>query len=64
MAVSHHRIVKSKGRVILVEIANPAMGVGYEVKSHSVGLWNGDSLPEAEKQFELAVEQLTPTAQN
>ena len=64
MALGHHRIVKSKGRVILVETANPAMGVGYAVRSRSVGLWSGDSLTEAEKQFDLAVEQLTPTTRS
>lgn len=64
MALSQHRIVKSKGRVVLVETANPAMGVGYAVRSRSVGVWSGDSLTEAEKQFDLAVEQLTLTTLN
>jgi hypothetical protein len=30
------------------------MGVGYSVRIGSLGLWSGDSLAEAERQFEQA----------
>jgi hypothetical protein len=54
MALSSQRVLKRNGRVALVETANPILGVGYSVRIGSLGLWNGDSLAEAEKQFELA----------
>jgi hypothetical protein len=34
------------------------MGVGYSVKIGSLGLWSGDSLSDAEKQFEQATSQI------
>ena len=54
MALSSQRVLKRNGRVALVETANPILGVGYSVRIGSLGLWNGDSLAEAEKQFEMA----------
>lgn len=60
MALGNYRILKSKGRVTLVETANPVIGVGYSVRSHGVGLWSGDELAEAEKHYEAA--SLTPVA--
>jgi hypothetical protein len=54
MTRSSQRVLKRYGRVALVETANPAMGVGYSVRIGSLGLWNGDNLTEAEKQFEQA----------
>lgn len=57
MALSSHRVLKRKGRVSLIETANPRMGVGYSVKIGSLGLWSGGDLAEAEKQFEKATSQ-------
>ena len=57
MARSSQRILKRKGRVSLIEAANPVMGVGYSVKIGTLGLWSGDNLAEAEKQFEQATNQ-------
>jgi hypothetical protein len=54
MARSTQRVLKRRGRVSLIETANPAMGVGYSVKIGSLGLWNGESLSDAEKHFERA----------
>jgi hypothetical protein len=54
MARSTQRVLKRRGRVSLIETANPAMGVGYSVKIGSFGLWNGESLSEAEKHFQKA----------
>jgi hypothetical protein len=54
MAKSTQRVLKRRGRVSLIETANPAMGVGYSVKIGSLGLWSGESLADAEKQFEQA----------
>lgn len=54
MARSSQRVLRRHGRVALVETANPAMGVGYSVRIGSLGLWSGDSLAEAERQFEQA----------
>lgn len=57
MAVSSQRVLKRKGRVSLIETSNPVMGIGYSVKIGSLGLWNGDSLAQAEQQFEQATHQ-------
>lgn len=57
MPPSSQRILKRKGRVSLVETANPAMGTGYSVKLGTLGLWSGESLAEAEKQFTEATAQ-------
>ncbi len=57
MAVSSQRVLKRKGRVSLIETSNPVMGTGYSVKIGSLGLWNGDSLAQAEQQFEQATHQ-------
>ena len=54
MAKSTQRVLKRRGRVSLIETANPAMGVGYSVKIGSLGLWSGESLADAEKHFEQA----------
>ena len=57
MAVSSQRVLKRKGRVSLIETSNPVMGIGYSVKIGSLGLWSGDSLAQAEQQFEQATHQ-------
>lgn len=57
MAPSSHRMLKRKGRVSVVATANPAMGIGYSVKVGTLGLWSGDSLAEAERQFAQATAQ-------
>jgi hypothetical protein len=57
MAPSSYRILKRKGRVTLVETANPAMGVDYSVRIGTLGLWSGDNLAEAEQQFRHATAQ-------
>lgn len=54
MARSTQRVLKRRGRVSLIETANPATGVGYSVKIGSLRLWSGQSLSNAEKQFEQA----------
>lgn len=36
----------------LIETSNPAIGVGYTVWNRNLGLWSGDDLAEAERQFE------------
>lgn len=51
MAPGTQRILKKRGRLVLVETTNPLMGVGYAVRKGSLGLWSGDSLAEAERQF-------------
>lgn len=56
MAPSSHRILKRQGRVSLVETANPSMGIGYSVRIGTLGLWSGDSLAEAEKEFAQATQ--------
>ena len=57
MAPSMQRVLKRKGRVSLVETANPSMGTGYSVRMGSLGLWAGGDLSEAERQFEQATAQ-------
>lgn len=54
MARSTQRVLKRRGRVSLIETANPATGVGYSVKIGSLRLWSGESLVDAKKQFEQA----------
>ena len=54
MAPSTFRILKRHRRLTLVETANPVVGMGYSVREGSLGLWSGDDLAEAEKQFEFA----------
>ncbi|HEX3676408.1 MAG TPA: hypothetical protein VHU79_03310 [Sphingomicrobium sp.] len=54
MAPGTQRILKRRGRLVLVETTNPLMGVGYAVRKDNLGLWNGDSLIEAEREFEKA----------
>jgi hypothetical protein len=56
MPVSAQRILKRRGRVVLVETGNPVLGIGYSVKIGSPGLWSGDNLAEAERQFEQATQ--------
>ena len=58
MAPSSHRILKRQGRVSLVETANPNMGIGYSVRIGTLGLWSGDSLAEAEKEFAQATQKV------
>lgn len=55
MAPNTYRVLKRRGRVTLVETANPILGVGYSIRDHSLGLWSGQDLAEAEAQFERAV---------
>jgi hypothetical protein len=57
VALGNYRILKSKGRVTLVETANPAKGFGYSVRSHGTALWSGEDLAEAEKHYEAALTQ-------
>ena len=57
MALSTHRVIRRKGRISLIEVANPQMGVGYSLKIGTLGLWSGSELAEAEKQFEQATSQ-------
>jgi len=54
MALSTHRVLKRRGRVVLVESGNPKTGIGYSVRIGGLGLWNGDTLQEAERQFDQA----------
>ena len=54
MARSTFRVLKRKGRVALIETANPQMGVGYSIKVGALGLWSGSDLAEAQDQFEQA----------
>ena len=54
MATSTHRVLKRHRRLVLVETANPANGIGYSVRDGSLGIWSGDSLADAEQQFEIA----------
>ena len=54
MAPHSLRILRRKGRLVLVETANPVMGVGYSVRMGTVGLWSGGDRSEAERQFDKA----------
>lgn len=54
MAPGTQRILKQRGRLILIETTNPLMGVGYAVRKGNLGLWSGDSFTEAEQEFEKA----------
>jgi hypothetical protein len=54
MPLSTHRTLKRRGRVVLVETANPATGIGYSVRIGALALWTGDNISEAERQFEQA----------
>jgi len=54
MPVNAQRILKRRGRVVLVETGNPVMGIGYSVRIGGLGLWTGDKLADAERQFEQA----------
>lgn len=51
MAMSMHRILKRHRRLVLVETANPDLGIGYSVRDGSLGVWAGDNLADAEQQF-------------
>lgn len=51
MARSTFRVLKRRGRVTLIESANPGMGVGYVVRRAGLGIWSGESLAEAEAKF-------------
>ena len=55
MAFGSHRVLKRKGGVTLIEAANPVTGVVYSVRKGSLGIWSGESLEEAELQFEQAM---------
>ena len=54
MARSTYRVLKRKGRVTLIETANPGIGIGYAVRNAGMGVWSGESLAEAESHFEAA----------
>jgi hypothetical protein len=56
MPVSAQRILRRRGRVVLVETGNPVLGIGYSVRIGSLGLWSGDKLAGAERQFEEATQ--------
>lgn len=51
VVLSSHRVFRRKGRVSLIETANPLMGIGYPVKIGTLVLWSGGELDEAETQF-------------
>ena len=55
MPRSTYRVLKRRGRATLVESVNPAEGVAYSVWLGGVGLWTGDNLAEAEKEFSRAL---------
>ncbi|HEX6784439.1 MAG TPA: hypothetical protein VF098_07285 [Sphingomicrobium sp.] len=59
MPPSSHRVLKRKGRVALIETANPTIGLAYSVRIGTLGLWQGEDLAQAERQFEQAT--LPPT---
>ena len=54
MAPGTQRILKRRGRLVLIETTNPVTGVGYLVRKGNSRLWNGDSLTEAQGEFEKA----------
>ena len=54
MARSTYRVLKRLGQVTLIETANPGMGVAYAVRHGGLGIWRGESLADAEVQFESA----------
>jgi hypothetical protein len=58
MARSAKRVLKRRGRVSLIETANATIGIAYSVKIGSLGLWSGESLSDAEKQFEQATSKV------
>ena len=58
MTRSTQRVLKRRGRVALIETANPVLGIGYSLRIGRLGLWNGESLEEAEKEFEKATAAL------
>jgi ubiquinone/menaquinone biosynthesis C-methylase UbiE len=55
VAPGAQRILKRRGRLVLVETTNPPIGVGYAVRNGNLGPWNGDSLAQAEQEFEKAL---------
>ena len=55
MALSAQRVLKCRRGVTLIEAANPVSGVNYSIRNGSLGIWSGESLTEAELQFEQAV---------
>jgi hypothetical protein len=54
VAPGTQRILKRRGRLVLTETTNPLTGVGYALRKGNLSLWNGDSLTEAEREFEKA----------
>ena len=56
MPSTERKILKRRGRVVLVETRNTTLGSGYSIRIGSLGLWSGDNLAEAERQFEQATE--------
>jgi len=55
MASSNQRILMKRGRISLIESANPSLGLSYAVIDGSLGIWRGESLTEAQAQFSEAV---------
>ena len=58
MTRSTQRVLKRLGRVALIETANPVLVIGYSLRIGSLVLWNGESLEEAEREFEKATAAL------
>lgn len=56
MPPSVQRVLKRRGRVVLIETRNRA-GIGYAVRIGSLALWSGDRLADAEHQFEQATQE-------
>ena len=58
MVWSKYRVLRRRGPVSLVELANPVNGVGFAVNVGGLGIWRGDDLIEAENQFEQATKTI------
>lgn len=52
MAKNTYRVLKRRGRVTLIETANPGIGVGYAVRNAGLVVWSGESLADGEAQFD------------
>lgn len=52
MATNTYRVLKRRGRVILIETANRASGIAYAVRNSGVAVWTGESLADAEARFD------------
>jgi len=54
MALGDQRVLMKRGRIRLID-ADPASGICYSVTDGSLGIWRGESLIEAQRQFREAV---------